>query len=77
TKPEDLGIPFLTILQKGSPEVDDTNPDHARKTFPGCKGGLIINTLQRKIVYDGFTPCQFVPSAYVKLFQEWKPRNQG
>jgi hypothetical protein len=79
TRPEDLGIPFLSLMQKGSPEVDEEHEDHAIKTIDGVKAGMIINTLSRQIVYakDENKPLEFVPVFHEKLYQEWKPRNQG
>jgi hypothetical protein len=79
TRPEDLGIPFLSLLQKGSPEVDEDHPDHATKKIEGVKAGMIINTLTRQIVFakDDSNPLLFVPVFHEKLYQEWKPRNQG
>lgn len=79
TRAEDLGIPFLSLLQKGSPEVDENHPDHESVKIEGVKAGMIINTLTREIVYAGkdSQPLQFVPVFHQKLFQEWKPRSQG
>lgn len=78
TKPEDMGIPFLIILQKGSPEVDETHKDYAKKKIEGAKAGMIMNTLSREIVYrPGGEPLLFVPCAFEKLYQEWKPRDEG
>lgn len=79
TRPEDLGIPFLSLLQKGSPEVDEEHPDHATKGIEGAKAGMVINTLSRKIVYtkDEKHPLLFVPVFHEKLFQEWKQREEG
>lgn len=78
TRPEDLGIPFLTILQKGSPEVDETHQDHGHKKIEGAKAGMIINTLTRELVYsDRNKPLEFIPCHHVKLYQEWRPRNNS
>lgn len=72
----DLGIPFLTIVQKGSPEFDTTHKDYASKKIDGSKPGHIINTLSRQIL-NGSGPVLFIPCRYERLFVEWKPRNQG
>jgi len=78
TRQEDLGIPFLSLLQKGSPEVDETHKNHELKKIEGAKGGMLINTVTREILYtrEG-EPLKFVPVFHEKLFQEWKPRNLG
>jgi hypothetical protein len=78
TKPEDFGIPFLVILQKGSPEVDPDHKDYATKKIAGAQAGMIMNTLARKIVFDPASdPLQFIPCSFIKLYQEWRPREQG
>jgi hypothetical protein len=75
---DDYGIPFLVILQKGSPEVDPDHKDYATKRIQGAQSGMIMNTLTRKIVFDGQgDPMQFIPCSYVKLYQEWRQREQG
>lgn len=79
TRPEDFGIPFLSLMQKGSPEVDEDHPDHETRKIEGIEQGMIINTLSREIVYhkDESNPLLFLPVTHEKLYQEWKPRNQG
>lgn len=75
---DDLGIPFLVILQKGSPQVDRTNPEYPTKKIDGAEPGDIINTLANEVVYGvGQDPLSFVPCFYEKLFIEWKPQEQG
>lgn len=75
---EDLGIPFLSICQKGSPEVDKSSPEHALKKIEGIQVGDVFNTLTRQIVYvNGEDPLIFIPCGYRKQYVEWKPRNSG
>jgi hypothetical protein len=79
TKAEDLGIPFLQIIQKGSPEFDETHKDHPKKRIEGVKPGMIINSLSRKIVYSGdkTKPLKFIPCYAEKLYPEFKTRDSG
>jgi hypothetical protein len=78
TRQEDLGIPFLSLLQKGSPEVDKTHKNHKLKKIEGAEGGMLVNTVSRQVMYEfEGKPLQFVPVFHEKLFQEWKPRTQG
>lgn len=79
TRPEDFGIPFLSLLQKGSPEVDPDHKDYATKKLDGAEAGMIINTLTREIVYhkDEQQPMLYLPCTHEKLYQEWRPRNKG
>lgn len=75
---EDLGVPFLVLLQKGSPEVDPTHKDYATKKIHGAAVGDIVNSLSREIVHKfGGEPLIVIPCSYEKLFMEWKPREQG
>lgn len=75
---QDLGTPFLVIIQKGSPEVDKTHPQYATKKVAGAGIGDIINTVSREIVHsEGGDPITFVPCFFEKLFVEWKPRDEG
>lgn len=78
TNVEDLGVPFLAIVQKGSPEVDKTHKDYATKRIPDVEVGSIINTVTRQIVHEAEgEPVLFVPCFYEKLYAEWKPRDSG
>lgn len=78
-KADDLGIPFIVILQKGSPEVDKTNPEYATKKIEGAEAGDIINSLTREILYkdSGDETIDFVPCSYLKAYVEWTPRDTG
>lgn len=74
---EDLGIPFLTIIQKGSPQFDKDHADYATKKIDGCNVGDIINTVANSVVCSEGDDLDFVPCTFQKLFMEWKPRNAG
>lgn len=75
---EDLGIPFLTIVQKGSAEFDKAHPRHAEKKIPGCDVGDIIDIISRSVVHkSGGPPLVVVPVAWVKYYMEWRPRTTG
>lgn len=75
---DDLGIPFLTIVQSKSPEVDKTHKDYATKRIEGCELGDIINTVTREIVAKcdkGYVTV--IPCFYEKTYNEWKPNRGG
>jgi hypothetical protein len=74
-----MGIPFLTITQKGSPEFDKTHKDFETKHIEGVEPGMIINTLTREIVFGGNEeePALFIPLYHERLFQEWRSRDNG
>lgn len=70
---EDLGTPFLSVLQKLSPELDE---DKA-KFMPDAKAGMIINSLTQTIYGGQGEPMEFVPCGYQKCYVEWKDRDNG
>lgn len=83
---DDLSIPFLVILQDGSPEVKKTHPDYATKGIKGAMAGHIMNTLTKQIynpnignppAYVDGDRVTFVPCFYQKLWVEWKDRQKG
>jgi hypothetical protein len=71
--PDDLGIPFLMIIQNNSPERDKTST----KFIKGCDQGMIINTISRQIVGGEGEAVMFIPCSYQKMYVEWRPRTSG
>ena len=69
----DLGIPFLMIVQKMSPEVDKESP----KYIPGLEPGMIINSLNKAVYGGKGEPFVFTPYSYHRMWVEWKPRTNG
>jgi hypothetical protein len=77
---EDLGVPFLVIVQKGSPEVDKTHKDHATKKVAGCEVGNVVDSLKRVVIggeIESFDAIKFIPCTYDKVYMEWSPREKG
>jgi hypothetical protein len=70
---DDLGFPFLTMMQKGSPEIDEDSDKHVE----GLKVGDIILTTTKKKYGDKDTPAVVVPVGYKKAFVEWRDRDSG
>jgi len=64
---EDLAIPFLKILQKMSPELDD---------LASAKSGDIINTVTKDVI-KGKNGVRVVNCAYSLQYIEWEPRGTG
>jgi hypothetical protein len=61
---EDIAIPFLTLLQKMSPELDSVD---------GAKAGMILNTVTNEVS----DTIRFVPAITRQTFVEWVPRDEG
>ena len=87
-KQGDLSIPFLVILQDGSPEVKKTHKDYATKGIKGAQAGMVLNTVTKELYITqpgelGKEPdsngglFEFIPCMYQKLYVEWKPRDSG
>lgn len=66
---DSFAIPFLTVLQKMSPQVDE---DHA-KYIDGAKAGMLYNTVTGK-VYDGKIGVVIIPAAFKRSFILWGGR---
>lgn len=64
---EDYSIPFLTVLQGLSPQLE---------TVDGAKPGMIINTVTNDI-FKGTDGIVFVPAWTEHNFIEYVPRDQG
>jgi hypothetical protein len=68
-RPEDQVIPFVYILQKNSPRVDEV----AGAYIPGAKTGQFFES-GTQTVYD---TVDVIPCAYRTLMVEWHPREIG
>jgi len=66
TSSSDYAIPFLNLLQSGSPQVEDNQPD-------GAKAGMYHNSVTDEL-YETFV---FQPCAQLHKVVEWKPRGEG
>jgi len=62
-------MPFLRILQKGSPEVDKDESSYIK----GAKPGMILHTVNKKV----FTTIVLIPLKYRDTYIEWVPRTKG
>ena len=66
---DSFAIPFLQILQKMSPMVDEDNAAHVE----GAKAGMFYNTVTQKL-YDGKAGLVLVPCFYRRSFIQWGGR---
>jgi hypothetical protein len=68
-------IPFLQILQSGSPQVKRSEGAF----IPGAAEGMLLNTVTSR-VYDVSAegkPVRVVPVHFVQVYIEWKTRENG
>ena len=61
---QDLAIPFLALIQKTSPQIEEID---------GCKPGMIFNTVSNKV----YKELIVLPCGYKRSFVEWTPREKG
>jgi len=66
---ESYAIPFIQILQKMSPMVDEDDPKH----IPGAKAGMLFNTVTQKLI-DGKTGMLVIPCSYKRSYIQWGGR---
>lgn len=67
-----FAIPFLQILQKGSPQVEEENA----KYMEGAKPGMILNTVTDQL-FDGKVGINVIPVTYLRRFVEFVLRSEG
>lgn len=69
TDKESFAIPFLRVIQKTSPQVDEADPLYIEK----AKAGMLINTVTNAL-YDGKKGITFLPCFFQRRFLQWAPR---
>lgn len=67
-----MAIPFLIILQSGSPQVKKNNP----KRIEGAEEGDILNTLSNE-VYKGTDGVEVIPCHFDSCVIEWIHKDDG
>lgn len=73
---ESFAIPFLSVLQKGSPQVDETASPGGEALVEGAKAGMFYENISGKLT-DGKEGAQFVACAYKRVFIRWGARDAG
>ncbi len=66
---DSFAIPFLAVLQKGTPWADADDPAYVK----GAKPGMFINT----VTLDLFETVELIPCAFQRRFNRWSPRELG
>ena len=72
TTSEDFAIPFLRLLQKLSPAVDETSDQYVANAKPG----MLINTVNKEL-FAADTGAIVIPVMYERSAIEWKTRKNG
>lgn len=66
---ETIAIPFIRILQDGSPQIKKKKPEY----IAGAEAGMLFNTITDRL-YE--LPLRFVVGKFDRHFIEWEP-NRG
>ena len=66
---ESFAIPFLSVLQKGSPQVDEASG----AAIEGAKAGMFYENVTGKM-FDGKAGITIIPCAYRRVFLRWAPK---
>ena len=69
---DSFAIPFLRVLQKGSPQVEEGQPEY----LPDAKPGMLMNSVNGDL-FDGKEGITILPCAYERRFVIWAPRGDG
>lgn len=69
---ESFAIPFLSVLQKGSPQVDEASG----AALEGAKAGMFFENVTNRM-YDGKTGIIIVPCSYKRVFIRWGAKDLG
>lgn len=65
-------IPFLTILQSGSPQCKKSHGEYIK----GSEEGMLFNSVTKEI-FDGDSGVLVIPCHYSRTFNEWHTRDEG
>jgi len=66
---DSLATPFLKVLQKGSPQVDESSG----VTLKGAKEGMFYETTSQRL-HDGKKGIIIVPCGFRRIFVHWGPK---
>ena len=66
---ESFAIPFLSVLQKGSPQVDEASG----VAIDGAKAGMLWDNVAGRM-FDGKEGVVIIPCAYRRVFLRWAPK---
>lgn len=69
TSGKDLSVPFISILQSNSPQVENKDP-------AGAESGMLFNTVTRELI-SGEKGIVFLPVHKELAYVEWVPRSKG
>ncbi len=70
---DDIAVPYLYILQPGSPQVDEDSEAYVK----GAKPGMFYNNVSNEVYEGRETGLKTIPCAYERKYVEWIDRDTG
>jgi hypothetical protein len=70
---DDFAVPFVGILQKGSPQVEEENP----RNVAGAKAGMFFNNVTNELYEGKTTGIVVIPVHRTRSIIEWIPTDDG
>lgn len=70
---DSFAIPFLSVLQKSSPQVDEDSPTK----IEGAKAGMFYENVTGRMFEGREKGVEVVPCAFRRVFLRWGPRSGG
>lgn len=70
---DDVAVPYLYVVQKGTPQADEDN----EKYIEGCKPGMFINNVTEAIFDGREQGIIVIPCFYERKYVEWRDRDSG
>jgi len=70
---DDIGVPYLYVLQPLSPQCNPDSPTHVK----GATAGMFMNSLSQEVFEGRETGLTVIPCAYERKYVEWVDRDQG
>lgn len=74
---QDVTIPFLNILQPGSPQKTRGNPKYVAGAMEGMLFNNVTGAVYPALAEDKQEGVRFIPCAYVRQVVEWLPGRKG
>lgn len=70
---DSYAIPFLTVLQSGSPQAKRSEGAY----IPGAAEGMLLDTVENTLYDPSQEPVLVVPVYFRRAYVEWKTREKG
>lgn len=70
---DDVGVPYLYVLQTNSPQVNEDSDQYVK----GARPGMFYNNVSGEVFDGRETGIEVIPCGYERKLVEWKDRDAG